>query len=113
MSTPGVVRVGDTLRRPLKADADYVHALLAHFERARFEGAPRFLRIDERVRAVFSFIEGFTPPHNGFRLDEEAVRAGARLVRRVHDLTKGPSSHAGRRSPVTRISPSPTSSSAT
>jgi hypothetical protein len=41
------------------------------------------------------------------------VRAGARLVRRVHDLTKGPSSHAGRRSPVTRISPSPTSSSAT
>jgi hypothetical protein len=90
MSTPGVVRVGDTVRRPQKPDADYVHALLAHFEQARFEGAPRFLGIDERGRAVFSFVEGFAPPpHNGFRMDEQAVSAGAQLVRSVHDLTEG------------------------
>jgi len=33
MSTPGVVRVGGTVRRPVKPDAAYVHALRRHFER--------------------------------------------------------------------------------
>jgi len=94
-STPGVVRVGDTVRRPLKADSDRIHALLLHFERSEFDGAPRFLGIDEEGRAIYSFIEGFAPPHNGFRLDDDAVRAGARLVRRVHDLTDGTEFAAG------------------
>jgi hypothetical protein len=34
-------------------------------------------------------------PHNGFELTEEAVRAGARLVRDVHDLTSGTRFAAG------------------
>jgi hypothetical protein len=86
MSTPGVVRIGDTVRRPLKPDSEFVHALLLHLERAAFDGAPRFRGIDSRGRAVLSFIEGFAPPHNGLRLSEEAIRAGARLIRRVHDI---------------------------
>jgi hypothetical protein len=77
MSTPGVVRVGGTVRRPVKPDAAYVHALRRHFERCGFDGAPRYLGSDERGRAVFTFIEGFAPPHNGFRLSEEALRAEA------------------------------------
>jgi hypothetical protein len=39
--------------------------------------------------------QGFAPPHNGFRLTEEAVAAGARLVRQVHDLTAGTEFAAG------------------
>jgi Phosphotransferase enzyme family len=89
ISTPGVVRVGDTVRRPLKADADLVHALLEHLERSGFDGAPRYLGIDSKGRAILSFIDGFVPPNNGYTLDEEAVRAGAQLVRTVHDLTEG------------------------
>jgi hypothetical protein len=73
-STPGVVRVGDTVRRPLKP-------------RSGFDGAPRYLGIDSKGRAILSFIDGFVPPNNGYTLDEEAVRAGARLLRTVHDLT--------------------------
>jgi hypothetical protein len=84
-----VVRVGDTVRRPLKPDSDVVHALLEHFERRGFDGAPRFKGIDARGRAIFGYIDGFAPSHNGFRLTEESVRAGARLVRTVHDLTEG------------------------
>ena len=95
MSTPGVVRVGDTVRRPVKADADYTQSLLMHFERSGFSGAPRFLGVDERGRTVLSYIDGFAPPHNGLRLSEEAVRAGARLVRAVHDLTEGTRFAAG------------------
>jgi hypothetical protein len=94
-STPGVVRVGDTVRRPLKPDSDVIHALLAHFARCGFDGAPRFLGVDSRGRAILSFIEGFAPPHNGFRLGEAGVRAGARLLRRAHDLTEGSDFAAG------------------
>src|SRR5262249_59819480 len=89
MSTAGVVRVGDTVRRPQNANSDYVHGLLLHLERCGFDGAPRYLGVDDRGREVLTFIEGFAPPHNGFRLTEKAVRAGARLVRAVHDLTQG------------------------
>ncbi|HSR85628.1 MAG TPA: hypothetical protein VLM11_15755 [Streptosporangiaceae bacterium] len=85
----GVVRVGDTVRRPPDAGSERIHRLLAYFEDRGFAGAPRFLGVDAQGREILSFIEGFAPPHNGFELTEEAVRAGARLVRRVHDLTAG------------------------
>ena len=91
----GVVRVGDTVRRPLKPGADFVHALLEHFEREGFEGAPRFYGIDSEGREILSYIDGFTPPHNGFELSEEAVAAGTRMLRRVHDLTEGTEFAAG------------------
>lgn len=92
---PGVVRVGDTVRRPLKAGSERIHRLLTHLETCRFGGAPRFLGIDGRRREILSFIDGFAPPHNGLRLSEEGVRAGARLVRAVHDLTEGTEFAAG------------------
>ena len=88
-NTPGVVRVGDTVRRPLQPGSERIHRLLSYFERCGFDGAPRFLGIDERGREILSFIDGFAPPHNGFRLSERGVRAGARLIRAVHDLTEG------------------------
>src|SRR5262249_28333306 len=59
-----------------------------HLEQGGFDGAPRFLGIDQKGREILSFIDGFAPPHNGFVLTEEAVRAGARLVRDVHNLTQ-------------------------
>ena len=93
--TPGVVRVGDTVRRPLNANSERIHRLLVHFENCGFDGAPRFLGIDARGREILSFIDGFAPPHNGFELSEEGVRAGARLVRQVHDLTEGTEFAAG------------------
>src|SRR5262245_53268434 len=95
MSTEGVVRVGNTVRRPVKSDADYVHALLRHFEQHGFEGAPRFLGLDEQRRAILSYVDGFAPPHNGFRLSEQALRAGGRLLRTVHDLTTSTEFAAG------------------
>ncbi len=92
---PGVVRVGDTVRRPLQPGSERVHRLLVHFECCGFDGVPRFLGIDDRQREILSFIEGFAPPHNGFELSEAGVRAGARLLRRAHDLTAGTEFSAG------------------
>ncbi len=93
--TRGVVRAGDTVRRPLNPGSERIHRLLAYFEDCGFDGAPRFLGIDARGREILSFIEGFAPPHNGFELTEEGAQAGARLVRRVHDLTAGTEFAAG------------------
>jgi hypothetical protein len=95
ISSRRIVRVGDAVRRPLKLDSDFVHELLGYFEAADFEAAPRFRGIDSKDREILTYIPGFTLPHNGFRLSEDGVRAGARLVRSVHDLTEGTRFAAG------------------
>ena len=44
--TPGVVRVGRTVRRPMGPNAPFVHNLLRYFEAAGFDGAPRLLGVE-------------------------------------------------------------------
>ena len=55
----GVVRVGDTIRRPAMPWSSSVDALLAHFREVGFDGAPRALGYDDAGRQVLSFAEGF------------------------------------------------------
>ncbi|MGW6461410.1 phosphotransferase [Streptomyces sp. NPDC055078] len=45
-TTPGVVRVGNTVRRPLHARWRYVHQVLRHLERSGFDGVPRVLGVE-------------------------------------------------------------------
>ena len=53
-----VVRVGDTVRRPVRPFSASVAAFLRHLEAVGFEGAPRHLGLDEQGREVLTFIEG-------------------------------------------------------
>ncbi len=46
--TVGVVRVGDTVRQPLHARSEFVHALLRHLACVGFDGAPRVLEPTSR-----------------------------------------------------------------
>jgi hypothetical protein len=83
-----VERVGDTVRRPTGPWSAAVHALLKHLEAARFDGAPRFLGIDEQGREVLSYVEGeaaLGPAPSG----DEVVAELGRLVRRMHDAQAG------------------------
>ena len=41
--TAGVVRVGETVRRPPTANSDFVKRLLGHLASKGFDGAPRVL----------------------------------------------------------------------
>jgi adenosylcobyric acid synthase len=86
--TEGVVRVGDTVRRPVGAHTPLVHALLRHLEAVGFYGAPRVLGIDERGREILTFIEGEVPPDLRSFSDVQLVEAAA-LIRRFHDATAG------------------------
>jgi len=56
--TEGVVRIGDTVRRPHQATSVAVTAYLEHLESVGFPGAPRCLGRDEQGRDVLSFVDG-------------------------------------------------------
>jgi hypothetical protein len=86
MSTPGVVRVGDTVRRPLKDTSVFVHDVLRHLERKDFDRAPRFLGIDEKGREMLTYISGNVPQQVG-GFQKEQWLAAARLLKRFHDAT--------------------------
>ncbi|MBX6386352.1 MAG: aminoglycoside phosphotransferase family protein [Microbispora sp.] len=83
----GVVRVGTTVRRPMRATSPSVHALLRHLEAAGFDRVPRFLGIDDQGRAILTYVEGVTPTHPlpAYAVSDEALIALARLLRRFHD----------------------------
>ncbi len=84
--TAGVVRIGNTVRRPVLHDRAVHRDLLKHLEAKGFEGSPRFLGIDERNREVLSFLPGSVPADLGHFSDEQ-LRGAADLLRRFHDVT--------------------------
>jgi hypothetical protein len=57
-NTTVVVRVGDTVRRPIGPWTPAVHDLLRHLEAVGFAGAPRALGTDETEREVLEFVPG-------------------------------------------------------
>jgi Ser/Thr protein kinase RdoA (MazF antagonist) len=103
--TEGVIRVGNTVRRPTGPHSPFVHRLLRRLEAVGFDGAPRLLGVDGRGREVLSFLDGWVPP-NLDRFSEETLVAAARLLRRFHDATAG-SELAGAHEVVCHNDPSP------
>ncbi|MEU5418137.1 phosphotransferase enzyme family protein [Streptomyces sp. NPDC020667] len=87
----GVVRVGDTVRRPAGPWTPAVHALLTHLHEAGFRAAPRPLGIDEHGREVLTFMPGNTVWPDRFALLEPArqLARAARLIRDFHDAVAG------------------------
>lgn len=85
-TTQGVVRIGDTVRRPILRDAAFAHECLLHLERVGFGGAPRFLGVDEDGRQILSFLAGFVPADLGDYTDAQ-LQSAAALLRQFHDAT--------------------------
>jgi hypothetical protein len=89
--TEGLVRIGDTVRRPRGPQAAFVEGLLSYLERQGFSGAPRFLGIDDQGRQVLTHIAGEVAgrPWPDWVADEDRIRSVARLVRRYDDVAHG------------------------
>ena len=85
-TTPGVVRVGSTVRRPPAENAVFVRECLRHLEAVGFPHAPRFLGNDAEGREMFSFVEGVVPD-NLREFTDAQVEEAARILRRFHDAT--------------------------
>lgn len=88
--TEGLVRVGDTVRRPPGERAELVRDVLLHLESVGFEGAPRFLGVDPTGRQVLSYVEGEVAgrPHPDWIADEDRLISLARLVRAYDDAVE-------------------------
>jgi len=76
-----VVRVGDTVRKPVTNSTPAVEALLNHLH--DFPGAPRHLGRDDQNRQVLEYIPGTI---HDIPTTEELHRVG-RLIRDLHDAT--------------------------
>lgn len=87
--TPGIVRVGNTVRRPPKRNAAFVHNLLVFLGNQGFPFAPRFLGMDEHGREILSYLEGEIWSDSGSRLSDDLLEQVAGAIRRYHDATAG------------------------
>ncbi|MCX4681063.1 phosphotransferase [Streptomyces sp. NBC_01433] len=85
--TPGVVRVDDTVRRPVTARSSFVAELLNHLQQCGFTGAPRYLGLDGAGRDTFTYVPGRVPARFQLWKDDQVAAAGA-LVRSLHEATR-------------------------
>jgi len=85
------VRVGDTVRRPVRPFTTTVQAYLAHLHAAGFSDAPVPLGLDDQGREMLSFVPGEVPrePLPPYTAGEEVLIELARLIRRLHDAAHG------------------------
>jgi Ser/Thr protein kinase RdoA (MazF antagonist) len=87
--TGGVVRAGDTVRRPPKPNSPFVRALITHLHEQGFDAVPRYLGADERGREMFSFLPGEVAKDLDPTFSDETLASAAQLIRRYHDATAG------------------------
>jgi Phosphotransferase enzyme family len=95
-----VTRVGDTVRRPQGPTSKASRAVLEHLERVGFDGAPRFLGIDDQGREMLRFIPGEAAiePYEDWALTDEALVSVAELLPRYHEAVASfdPTGHVWR-----------------
>jgi hypothetical protein len=89
--TPGVVRVGSTVRRTAGPHTPAVHLLLAHLQRRGFGGAPRPIGYDDQGREVLTFVDGDVPgrPIPPWAATDDALVGVGQLLRDYHDAVRG------------------------
>ena len=101
--TEGVVRLGDTVRRPSGFASARVREVLLRLERVGFDAAPRWLGVDAEGREILSWIEGDTftergrlhpfvgdpPEERRVVFSDEQIAAAMLLLRRYHDAFEG------------------------
>jgi Ser/Thr protein kinase RdoA (MazF antagonist) len=93
---PGIVRVGNTVRRPPRGNAAFVHDLLLFLEDQGFPFAPRFFGRDEQGRDILSYLDGAIWLDSGSKLPDALLEQAARAIRRYHDVTAGSRLSQGR-----------------
>src|SRR5260221_13619730 len=86
--TAGIVRVGDTVRRPSKPSSPFVAQLLSHLRDCGCEWSPRYLGQDALGRAILTYVPVSTPLWN--RSADAQIRPPATSVRKIHNLPRGP-----------------------
>jgi hypothetical protein len=87
--TEGLVRVGDTVRRPRQPWSDAVAAYLGHLAAVGFAGAPRWHGVDAAGRDILDYIPGDVPgqPPEAWAATDAVLADVGRLLRRLHEAS--------------------------
>jgi aminoglycoside phosphotransferase (APT) family kinase protein len=87
--TTAVVRVGATVRKPVRPWSPAVRVLLRHLRAAGVTGVPRWHGVDEKDRDVFDYLPGEAgnDPLSAQVRGDTALVTAARLLRTVHDAS--------------------------
>lgn len=85
-----VVRIGQTVRRPVRPFTSTMHEYLRHVRSRGVDFVPEPLGYDEQGREVLSFIGGDVPvePLPAWATRDGVLVALARLIRRLHDAAE-------------------------
>jgi hypothetical protein len=88
-----VVRIENTVRRTTNW-SPFVHDLLRYLDKQGFDGAPKFIGIDNKGREILSFIPGEVPGNDypdfkPYIWSERSLIKCAELLRRYHDAVQG------------------------
>ena len=84
--TLGVVRIGETVRRPAKASSPFVAELLGYLQARECSWAPHYLGQDASGRDVLSYLAGSVPA-KWRSFGDAQLRAAAVILRALHDAT--------------------------
>lgn len=87
-TTPGVVKIGDSVRRPRGRGSVFAARVLEDLNARGYLWSPRYLGTDDEGRDVLAFVDGTTTTHPLER-DERSYAAVGRMLRELHDLTRG------------------------
>ena len=87
--TTVVVRVGTTVRKPVRPWSPAMRALLQRFRAAGVVGVPAWHGVDERNRDVFDYLPGEAGnyPLSAQVRGDTALATAARLLRSLHDAS--------------------------
>ncbi len=81
-----VIRIGDTVHRPVGWWTPAVHGLLKYLESTGFKYSPRVLGFDEDGREVLSFIDGESGKDSWAKvISDNGLRKYAKLLRGYHE----------------------------
>lgn len=87
-STAGVVRVGDTVRRPYKQESEFANSILSYLQKQGYPYSQRYLGLDERGRDIFAFIDGYVPDEIGNTTLSQLCEF-MKIVKDLHDVSSG------------------------
>lgn len=100
--TEGVVRIGETVRRPAAAHGAAVADYLDHLAAVGFGASPRHLGRDRSGRDVLTYLHGEVPgdPPEAWAAQEALLVSVARLLRGLHQASAGYAAERGFAAPA-------------
>lgn len=86
-TTKGIIKDGDRILRPLRANSDFVQQVLKYLEERQVACAPRYLGVDDAGHEVLTYVEGEVPSDLGYYTDAVTGRA-AMLIKSLHQILR-------------------------